>query len=602
MSAVDDRLAREYAAETARLVRHRLAIVAPLYVVLMGSGISFELVTYPARRGITLGFFAAECALVIATALVSRLPGRDRMTRIAGMVMTGGVATLIASYNAVVGAHGERVAMTLGVLLNGLAVLMPWGPGVQAGGAALAWIGVGCIGPHLAPAEPTDSWVLSWIAVGVVGVTSVVGALLLDRYRFEAHRRAALHADEADIAATLLKVTETLSAHLGAPDMLEHVNRLAREATGCDWSSTFLFDAERGVYRLAANVGSRDEVRESLLQTDFAVDSMPLFQQFRPGTLIEIESPEGQALVPPNILRWAENASALYAPIGRGDTIVGVLLNGYRTREGRFTETQRRLTLGIAHAAAVALENARLIETLKSASRLKSDFVATMSHELRTPLNIIMGYSEMLAEGVYPAGTDSFKETLMRIQRASVELMDLISATLDMGRLEAGRETVTLGPVSLGKLLDEIAHEVEPLVPPGVRFEHTNALGDEIVTTDGGKLKTVVKNLVGNALKFTTAGTVAVEARADGDFLVVRVRDTGIGIAPEYLPVIFEMFRQVDGSTTRRYGGVGLGLHIVKRLVTLLNGTVDVESTVGVGSSFTVTIPVGRASGRATGT
>src|SRR5262249_48943152 len=218
-----------------------------------------------------------------------------------------------------------------------------------------------------------------------------------------------------------------------------------------------------------------------------------------------------------------------------------VLLNGYRTREGRFTEKQRRLTLGIAHAAAVALENARLIETLKSASRLKSDFVATMSHELRTPLNIIMGYSEMLAEGVYPADTAAFHETLGRIQRASVELMDLITATLDMGRLEAGPDTVTLGPVSGGKLLDEIAHEVEPLVPVGVRFEYTNGLGDEVVTTDGGKLKTVVKNLVGNALKFTTDGSVTIDARGDGDFLTVRVRDTGIGIAPEYLPVIFEM-------------------------------------------------------------
>jgi signal transduction histidine kinase len=603
MSIVDRDLAQGYAAETARLVRQRLAIVAPLFVVLMGTGIAFELVTYPTRRRVTLTFFAVECVLVIATALLSRLPGRERFMQVAGAVMAGGVATLIASYNALVGAHAERVAMTLGVLLNGLAVLMPWGPAVQAGGAALAWVGIGLLGANLVPAEPTDSWVLSWIGVGVAGITSVIGALLLDRYRFEAYRRSTLHAEEAEIAAALLKVTEALSARLGEPDMLEQVNRLSREATGCDWSSTFLFDPERGVYRLAANVGSRDEVRESLRQTDFSVDSLPLFRQFRAGTLIEIESPEGQALVPANILRWAETSSVLYAPIGRGDTIVGVLVNGYCTREGRFTEKQRRLTLGIAHAAAVAIENARLIETLKSASRLKSDFVATMSHELRTPLNIIMGYSEMLAEGVYPADTDAFKETLGRIQRASVELMDLITATLDMGRLEAGRDTVTLGPVSVGRLLDEIAHEVQPLVPPAVRFEYTNGLGDEVVTTDGGKLKTVVKNLVGNALKFTSDGTVAVDAHADGDFLVVRVRDTGIGIAPEYLPVIFEMFRQVDGSTTRRYGGVGLGLHIVNRLVTLLGGTVDVESTVGVGSSFTVTIPIGRASrARATGT
>jgi signal transduction histidine kinase len=603
MSDVNRELAQSYAGETARLIRQRFALVAPLFVVLMGSGIAIELVTYPDRRPTTLAFFLAECLLVIGTVLVSRIPALERLTPVMGAVMMGGVATLIAVYNATVGAHGERVAMTLGLLVNGLAVLVPWGVAVQAWGVALVLVGYGAIGSALPPAEPGDSWMLSWFGVGVAGVTSVAGALLLDRYRFEAFRRSSLHAEEADIAATLLKVTETLSAHLGTPEMLEHVNRLAREATGCDWSSTFLFDESRGVYRLAANVGSSEEVRESLRQTDFTVDSMPLFQRFRAGELIEIADPEQQTLVPLNVLRWAENSSALYAPIGRGDAILGVLLNGYRTRVGRFSEKQRRLTLGIAHAASVAFENARLIETLKAASRLKSDFVATMSHELRTPLNVIMGYSEMLAEDIYPAGTDAWKETLNRIQRASVELMDLISATLDMGRLEAGRDTVTLGPVSVARMLDEIAREVEPLVPPAVRFGCTNALRDELVTTDGGKLKTVVKNLVGNALKFTTDGTVAVDVRSDGDFLVLQVRDTGIGIAPEYLPVIFEMFRQVDGSTTRRYGGVGLGLHIVKRLVTLLGGTIDVESTVGVGSRFTVTVPTTRASHqRATGT
>src|SRR6185295_4248573 len=118
---------------------------------------------------------------------------------------------------------------------------------------------------------------------------------------------------------------------------------------------------------------------------------------------------------------------------------------------------------------------------------------------------------------------------------------------LDMGRLEAGRETVMLGPVSVARMLDEIAREVEPLVPPSVRVACTNGLGEEPVTTDGGKLKTVVKNLVGNALKFTQTGEVAVDARADGDFLVLAVRDTGIGIAPDHLPLIFEMFRQIAG-------------------------------------------------------
>jgi signal transduction histidine kinase len=278
-------------------------------------------------------------------------------------------------------------------------------------------------------------------------------------------------------------------------------------------------------------------------------------------------------------------------------------VSGYRTREGAFTPRQRRLALGIAHATTVALENTRLVETLRAASRLKSDFVATMSHELRTPLNVIMGYTEMLAEDVYVAGTPEYRETLVRVQRASVELMDLITATLDMGRLETGRETVMLGPVRVGRVLEEIAQEVEPLVPPGVRFVHTDGLAGESVTTDGAKLKTVVKNLVGNALKFTTAGTVEVSARTDGDFLVVAVRDTGIGIAPEHLPVIFDMFRQLDGSTTRRYGGVGLGLHIVKHLVSLLGGTIEVVSTVGVGSTFVVTVPVTRATPqRATGT
>ena len=593
MSGMEHELEQAYAAETARLVRQRLGIVTPLFVLLMGTGVAFECIVFPERRGAVLGAWAAESLAMILTLLATRLPWLSERPGSVAAVGAAVISALITTYHVLVAADPMRLAMTLTALLNGLAVLLPWGPRVQALASILSLLGVGLLAPVLA--VPSDAWVLCGIGVGVASVTSTVGAFLLDRYRFEAFRRASLHAEEAEIAATLLKVSETISTHLGNEDLLAYVNRLAVETVGCDWSSTFLFDDGRGVYRLAANVGSPDAVRQTLDQIEFAPDSLPLLQSFRAGTLVEIQDPDRQALVPPNLLRRTGVASALYAPIGRGDRIVGVLVNGYHTRTGAFSAKQRRLTLGIAQAISVALENTRLIVDLQAASRLKSDFVATMSHELRTPLNVIMGYSEMLAEGVYIPGTAAWQETLDRIQRASVELMDLITATLDMGRIEAGRDTVMLGPLSLDQMFGEIAREVEPLVPQGVRFGWSNDLRDEVVTTDGGKVKTVLKNLVGNALKFTSEGAVDIAARSRGDLLVLQVRDSGIGIAPEHLPLIFEMFRQVDGSSTRRYGGVGLGLHIVKRLVTLLGGSIDVESTPGNGSTFTVTIPIGRA-------
>jgi signal transduction histidine kinase len=214
-----------------------------------------------------------------------------------------------------------------------------------------------------------------------------------------------------------------------------------------------------------------------------------------------------------------------------------------------------------------------------------------MSHELRTPLNVISGYTEMLSDEEMQPGSPTWSDLVGRIQRSALELNDLVTATLDMNRLEVGHEPVNRERVVVEALCLRLEGEVQPLVHPGVALRWKVDLGHALIVSDEVKVRTIVKNLVVNALKFTSAGFVEVRADTDEDVLVLSVRDTGIGIAPEHQTVIFDMFRQVDGTSTRRFGGVGLGLHIVQRLVRLLGGTVGVTSAPGEGSTFTVRLP-----------
>jgi GAF domain-containing protein len=163
--------------------------------------------------------------------------------------------------------------------------------------------------------------------------------------------------------------------------MLKRVSGLVVETLGCDWSSIFVWDDRRRVFHLRANVGSPPEVRAEIAQVEFDWDSLPLLRAFRPEELLEIADAARQSLVPVELMRRWEVASALYAPISRRGEIVGVLVSGYRRPTGSFTAKQRRLALGIAHAIAVALENARLIADLQTASRLKSEFVEVAGGE-----------------------------------------------------------------------------------------------------------------------------------------------------------------------------------------------------------------------------
>ncbi|MCK6557185.1 ATP-binding protein [Candidatus Binatia bacterium] len=201
-----------------------------------------------------------------------------------------------------------------------------------------------------------------------------------------------------------------------------------------------------------------------------------------------------------------------------------------------------------------------------------------------------MGYSDLLLEGEYGDLTTEQADIVRRVDRSAGELLELINATLDLSRLEAGRLSLKEQSVDVAALLREIDQETQPLQQdkPALALEWIAPARLRSIRTDRTKLKVVIKNLVTNAIKFTDTGGVSITATPREGGVEIAVRDTGIGIAPQDLDMIFEPFRQLDSSVTRRFSGVGLGLYIVRRLVDMLGGTIEVESAAGSGSTFRV--------------
>jgi len=238
-----------------------------------------------------------------------------------------------------------------------------------------------------------------------------------------------------------------------------------------------------------------------------------------------------------------------------------------------------------------AEENTRLLAELKRANQTKSEFVATMSHELRTPLNVILGYNELLADGAMGTPTAEQKDALGRVRANALELLELVNATLDLNRLEAGSVSVNVQTVRLSELADEIDAQVRMLLADGVELRWHVQPDPPAVSSDVAKLKVILKNLTTNALKFTKRGSVTVCFDVRDDNLLLEVADTGIGMTADAVQIVFEPFQQADASIQRDFGGAGLGLHIVKRLVTVMGGKIGVESQPGKGTTMRVRLP-----------
>ncbi len=252
-----------------------------------------------------------------------------------------------------------------------------------------------------------------------------------------------------------------------------------------------------------------------------------------------------------------------------------------------------------ADQAVIAIENARLFrelqaktEELEVASRHKSEFLANMSHELRTPLNAIIGYAELIAEECGDIGAGELIPDLAKIQSAGKHLLTLISGILDLAKVEAGRMELFVERINIAGMVTEVDEIVRPLVEKN-RNTFVVDCGADIGAFDADlvKVKQVLFNLLSNSAKFTEAGSITLAITRHADTVEFAVTDTGIGMTDEQIGKLFEAFSQADVSTTRKYGGTGLGLALSRSFCQMMSGDITVTSEIGIGSMFTVTLP-----------
>jgi signal transduction histidine kinase len=285
-------------------------------------------------------------------------------------------------------------------------------------------------------------------------------------------------------------------------------------------------------------------------------------------------------------------ASALAVPIELHGAIVGALAWMRGFARPAFDERDLAQAEEVARRAAMAVEHAQLYRQAQSASRMKDEFVATLSHELRTPLNALLGWIELLRSG--RLSHERQQEAVDAIHRTATAQAQLTNDLVDVSRAVSGKFKLEPREVQVGELVPATT-DVFRLAAESKGLWLRCQLDEPLprLLADPDRLQQIVYNLVGNAVKFTARGGVDVGAHVDTDWLELTVRDTGIGIDPEFLPYVFDRFRQADGRVTREFGGLGLGLSIVRSLVELHGGTVAAASDgLGRGSTFTVRLPL----------
>lgn len=290
-------------------------------------------------------------------------------------------------------------------------------------------------------------------------------------------------------------------------------------------------------------------------------------------------------------------SSTLYLPLMRDERVIGYI-SYFFTVQHIWNQDEIELGRIVANQIAAMVTNAHLYHEVHEANRLKADFVSTVSHELRTPMGAIIGYTEMMLNGLYGELPPTLSEPLNRVKSNADQLLTLINQMLDLSRIEARRLELLHEPYNPRDLIQSVTAIMQPLAfAKSLNFvSNTDPDVPNIVLGDVSRLRQILINLVGNSVKFTNQGRIEIHCsvRSEGSRkrLVFEVVDTGIGIPPEQFATIWEPFRQGNSSSTREYGGTGLGLAIVRKLAELMEGAATVDSALGSGSTFKITLPL----------
>ena len=430
----------------------------------------------------------------------------------------------------------------------------------------------------------------------------IIGASKIARDITEARaaeaERVRLLEENAAVTEALNNVGAIVASDLDRDRVLQAVTDAATELTTAEFGAFF------------SNV-SNDAGESYTLYTISGVPR-PAFEEFPMPRMTEVFEPtfKGTGVVrSPDITkdpRYGHNPpyhgmprghlpvrSYLAVPVkGRLGDVIGGLFFGH-SEIGRFTEQHERLAVGIGSWASVALENARMFSLAQESSRLKDEFLASLSHELRTPLNAVLGYARMLRAGVVRAEKQA--TAIETIERNASSLAQIVEDVLDISRIVSGKIRLDVQPVEVPEIVQNAVDAVTPAADAkGVRLESVLDPRAGPVTGDPERLQQVLWNLLSNAVKFTPrGGKVQIRLSRINSHIELSVADTGIGIPPEFLPHVFERFRQADAGIARERGGLGLGLSIARQLAEMHGGTIEAASGgTDQGATFTVKLPL----------